>query len=261
LTAYSLSSQYAENGEAFIQDKNGQIDLAQIPDEVFAKIGKRAAPFRLTSSMLNHVSLRHGKELKLDSQDEVIDFVLNVMKNFDHVREGDGEAIIFSIEDGRDRTGERAVTVLLDSKSGGYYGLKSSGYERLDGLKKRTELWSKGANETPTTDVATANVPTDKGLQGNSPSGSASLQSSDETSADNGDSAITTVNQAKAAPSTDISERLSVSSEKYLANAPKERPDLVPTSDNLSGRKDTNISTKNQANSENNPTVEAIRKA
>lgn len=174
---YSLSEEKAENGERFYQDLNGNINLADIPSEVFDIINKPKAPFRLTPSMLKHVFDRHGKEMGLSQADDAIDFVLDVMDNFDHVRQGDRGAIIFSIEKGRSRTGRRAVTVLLDSQSGEYYGIKTSGYERIEGLTKRPLLWEKGAIETSTTGVAPANVTTEKAQQGNEPTGSASNQS------------------------------------------------------------------------------------
>lgn len=177
--AYSLSQQKSDNGENFYQDINGNIDLANIPDEVFNKINKPQAPFRLTPSMLKHVFDRHGKEMGLSKADDAIDFVLDVIDNFDHVRQGEKGAIIFSIENGRSRTGRRAVTVLLDSLSGSYYGMKTSGYERIEGLTKRTLLWEKGAKDTSTTGVAPANVPTEQASQSNEPAGSASNHNND----------------------------------------------------------------------------------
>lgn len=48
--------------------------------------------------MLKHVFDRHGKEMGLSKADDAIDFVLDVIDNFDHVRQGEKEAIIFSIE-------------------------------------------------------------------------------------------------------------------------------------------------------------------
>ena len=176
---YTLSSETSENGESFYQNNDGNIDLADIPDEVFDKIGKPKAPFRLTPSMLKHVFDRHGKEMGLHHADDAIDFVLDVMDNFDHVRQGDKGAIIFSIENGRSRTGRRAVTVLLDSQRGEYYGIKTSGYERIEGLHKRPLLWEKGAKETSATGVAPANVTTNEALQGNEPTGSASNHGND----------------------------------------------------------------------------------
>ena len=129
--------------------------------------------------MLKHVFDRHGKEMGLSKADDAIDFVLDVIDNFDHVRQGEKGAIIFSIENGRSRTGRRAVTVLLDSLSGSYYGIKTSGYERIEGLAKRTLLWEKGAKDTSTTGVAPANVSTEQASQSNEQAGSASNHNND----------------------------------------------------------------------------------
>ena len=182
---YTLSEEKAENGERFYQDLNGNINLVDIPSEVFDIINKPKAPFRLTPSMLKHVFDRHGKEMGLTRADDAIDFVLDVMDNFDHVRQGNKGAVIFSIENNRSRTGRRAVTILLDSQSGEYYGIKTSGYERIEGLTKRPLLWEKGAIKTSTTGVAPANVTTEKAQQGNEPTGSASNQSNGLVGKDN----------------------------------------------------------------------------
>ena len=181
-TDYTLSDKKAENRENFYQDANGNIDLANIPEEVFDKIGKPKAPLRLTPSMLKHVFDRHGKEMGLSRTDDAIDFILDVMDNFDHVRQGDKNAVIFSIENGRSRTGRRAVTILLNSESGEYYGIKTSGYERIEGLNKKPLLWEKGANETSATGTAPANVTTEQAQQGSEPAGSASNHSNGSAS-------------------------------------------------------------------------------
>lgn len=176
-TDYTLSDKKAENRENFYQDANGNIDLANIPEEVFDKIDRPKAPLRLTPSMLKHVFDRHGKEMGLSRTDDAIDFILDVMDNFDHVRQGDKNAVIFSIENGRSRTGRRAVTILLNSESGEYYGIKTSGYERIEGLNKKPLLWEKGANETSATGAAPANVTTEQAQQDSEPTGSASNHS------------------------------------------------------------------------------------
>lgn len=177
---YTLSDKNASNGEQFYQDANGNIDLVNIPDEVFDAIGYERAPFRLTPSMLNHIKSRHGKETGITTDSEAIKFVIDVLKNFDHVRLGYDGALIFSIENGRNRTGKRAVTILINSNDGGFYGVKSSGYESLKGLEKRTLLWERGANETSTTAAATASVTTNESQLSSEQSGSASHQSNVE---------------------------------------------------------------------------------
>jgi site-specific DNA-cytosine methylase len=177
---YSLSSETAGNGEQFYQDAEGNIDLANVPQEVFEQIGYTAAPFRLTPKMIKHMMDRHNTELKFSSPDEAIDFVRDVMNNFDHVRLGYDGALVFSIEDGRRRTGKRAVTILINNDNGKFYGLKTSGYESVKGLEKRPLLWERGANEkTSSTDAATASVTTSKSSLSSEQSGSASHQGND----------------------------------------------------------------------------------
>lgn len=177
---YSLSSETAGNGEQFYQDSEGNIDLANVPQEVFEQIGYTAAPFRLTPKMIKHMMDRHNTELKFSSPDEAIDFVRDVMNNFDHVRLGYDGALVFSIEDGRRRTGKRAVTILINNDNGKFYGLKTSGYESVKGLEKRPLLWERGANEkASSTDAATASVTTSKSSLSSEQSGSASHQGND----------------------------------------------------------------------------------
>ena len=144
--------------------------MAQIPDEVFDSIGYTKAPFRLTPSMIQHMLARHNKELGFKNENEAIRFVRDVMTNFDHVRLGNDGALVFSIENGRNRTGKRAITILINSDNGEFYGLKTSGYEAIKGLEKRPLLWERGAkNESSSTDAASASVPTSKSsISGNS---------------------------------------------------------------------------------------------
>lgn len=175
--SYTLSEKKAGNGEQFYQDESGNIDLATIPDEIFEGIGYTKAPFRLTPSMIKHMLDRHNKELGFKDEGEAINFVVDVMNNFDHVRLGYDGALVFSIENGRKRTGKRAVTVLINSDNGEFYGLKTSGYEGIKGLEKRPLLWERGANESSSTDAASASVTTGKGSISGEQSGSASHQS------------------------------------------------------------------------------------
>lgn len=174
--SYTLSEKKAGNGEPFYQDESGNIDLVNIPDEVFDGIGYTKAPFRLTPLMIKHMLDRHKKELGFKNENEAIDFVVDVMNNFDHVRLGYDGALVFSIENGRKRTGKRAVTVLINSDNGEFYGLKTSGYEGIKGLEKRPLLWERGANESSSTDAASASVTTGKSPISGGQSGSASHQ-------------------------------------------------------------------------------------
>ena len=176
---YRLSAIAAKRGGNFFENSEGSIDLVKISDNVFEAIGLKPMPLRMTESMAQHILDRHGKELGISTQEEAVAFVVDIMRHFDHVREGNKpNTYIFSIEKGRSRTGKRAVTLVLPSKSGEYLGVSSSGYEKVSRLKERALLWEEGANnEAPTTETASANVPTPSATQGGMTGGSASNQS------------------------------------------------------------------------------------
>lgn len=176
---YRLSAIAAKRGGNFFENSEGSIDLVKISDNVFEAIGIKPLPMRMTEAMAQHIIKQHAKELGISTQEEAVAFVVGIMQHFDHVREGNKpNTYIFSIEKGRSRTGKRAVTLVLPSKSGEYLGVSSSGYEKVSRLKERALLWEEGANnEAPTTETASANVPTPSATQGGMTGGSASNQS------------------------------------------------------------------------------------
>ncbi len=171
---YTLSKQTADNGEFFYQNENGIIDLANMSQDLFDEIGYTKAPLRLTPSMITHMIKRHGKETKADDVDKAVDFILDVMNNFDHVRLGRNGALVFSIENGRERTGKRAISILLGSSNGDYYGIVSSGYEGVERLNRRPLLWAGSAVIAPATDAATVSVTSRDAQKSSEQSGGAS---------------------------------------------------------------------------------------
>jgi len=176
---YRLSAIAAKRGGNFFENNEGSIDLVKISDNVFEAIGIKPLPLRMTEAMAQHIIKQHAKELGISTQEEAVAFVVDIMQHFDHVREGNKpNTYIFSIEKGRSRTGKRAVTLVLPSKSGEYLGVSTSGYEKVSRLKERALLWEEGANnETPTTETASANVTSPSATQVGMTGGSASNQS------------------------------------------------------------------------------------
>ena len=267
---YTLSSEHASNGEPFYQDANGNIDLADIPQEVFDAIGYSKAPFRLTPSMILHVIKSHGKELGTANVDEIVRFVLDVMNNFDHVRLGYDGALIFSIEDGRKRTGKRAVTVLINSDNGQFYGLKSSGYESIPGLNKRLLLWERGAkDESSSTDAASASVPTSKSSLSGEQSGSASHQSeslknkvrTEQSSPEGGGSSISHADNAAPAISLQSRDDDKFSSpESRLKETPELTNSRTDVDSNLEGKSDGTATRQSSDVSTSKGSAESVEK-
>ncbi len=176
-TTLKWSNERADNGEPFLIGTNGSIDLVEIEQDVFDKMGIAKAPFRLTPSMVTHVYERHKKELKLKSPEDAVEAILDVMNNFDHVRKGRDNTFIFSAEGTRSISARRAVTFVLEYDKGEWLGIKTVGYDRIPNLKELTTLWEKGEGNSSTTGVAPANVSSEQPSQGNQAAGIASNQS------------------------------------------------------------------------------------
>lgn len=187
---YALSDIISARGERFYADAEGNINLSQIPEKVLNVLELPNVPLRLTESMIEHIVVRHGKELSITSAEQAVRFVLDVMKRFDHVRKGNKKGtFVFSIENGRNKTGRRAVTLVVPEvqtedtnpsphvDNSSFLGVVTSGYESIEGLQKREILWEEGASVAPTAETASANVPTPSATQGGMTGGSASNQS------------------------------------------------------------------------------------
>lgn len=173
---YSFSDEKANNGEVFYANEKGETNLAQIPDEIFDRIGHSPIPFKLTETMAWHVYQNHAKELKLKDIDDAIDFVLSIINNVDHVRLDYNNAYIFSVENNRGRVARRSIAIVVSADSGEFMGIKTSGFDRMNNLEKRPILWEKGADSTPEA-VATPTVTTVKAQQGDEHVGSTEGQS------------------------------------------------------------------------------------
>ena len=174
---YSLSDIDSGRGGKFVQDEDGNINLVEIPQDIFDKIKVSPVPFRLTESMAKHVCNRHGNELGLDNLSDAVEFVVGVMTEVDHVREGDNGTFIFSVENGRMRIGKRAIAIVVNAESGDFMGIKTSGYDRMKSLQQRPVLWEKRASDTSATGAAPANVTTEPAYESGEPTGSTSNQS------------------------------------------------------------------------------------
>jgi hypothetical protein len=177
-SSLSWSEEHAANGEPFLASADGNINLVDLPQEVFDKMGIKKVPFRLTPSMIKHVFNQHAKGLGLKSYQDAVNLIIDVMNNFDHVRKGDRDGEYwFTIESNRNSIGKRAITILLNMDKGDWLGIKTAGYERVSNINKREMLWEKGANETSATDAVPVNVTSGQPINDGKASGGASNQS------------------------------------------------------------------------------------
>ncbi|MCC8175315.1 MAG: hypothetical protein LIO91_02650 [Bacteroidales bacterium] len=173
---YILSELDSGRGGRFYQNDQGSVDLVELPDDLWAAIGGEKTPFRLTESMAKHVYERHGKELGLESEADTVGFIVDVMRNADHVRRGRGNTLVFSIENGRRNLVRRVITVEVDTSNGLFTGIKTAGYDRLTDVEKLEELWARRENESVPEGAAPSNVASAPASGSGSPTGITSNQ-------------------------------------------------------------------------------------
>ena len=218
---YSVSDIDSDRGGNFYQDENGNINLVDIPKEIFDKINIPPLPFRLTTSMAKHVYEQHSEELGLDNVEEAVEFVVDVMHNVDHVRAGNNGAFIFSVEDGRMRIGKRAIAIVVNAQKGDFLGIRTSGYDRIKSLKERPLFWEKRANETSTTGVAPANVTSEPVSRSDEPVGSTSNQ--DKDLSENKGTEVPANDQEKTENSTANKGITTTNSTEYTEKSPESK--------------------------------------
>lgn len=202
---YSLSDEYADNGEAFVKNEKGDTNLIEIPHEIFDRLGISPLPFKLTESMALHVYSHHAKELKLKTLDDAIDFVLSTIGNADHVRLGRDNSYVFSVENGKDRVGKRAITIVIGDNAGEFIGIRTSGYESIKKLKERPLLWERSA-KAASEDVATPTITTIESLNGDETSSRTKSQSNGSSASKVSESPETKQEKAEKSISAKVKE-------------------------------------------------------
>lgn len=202
---YSLSDEYADNGEAFVKNEKGGTNLIEIPHEIFDRLGISPLPFKLTESMALHVYSHHAKELKLKTLDDAIDFVLSTIGNADHVRLGRDNSYVFSVENGKDRVGKRAITIVIGDNAGEFIGIRTSGYESIKKLKERPLLWERSA-KAASEDVATPTITTIESLNDDETSSRTKSQSNGSSASKVSESSETKQEKAEKSISAKVKE-------------------------------------------------------
>lgn len=248
------SEEKALNGEPFLVNEKGETDLVEIPKVIFDRLGMESIPFRLTPSMINHVLTQHAKELKISSPQKAVDAILNVMRNFDHVRRDENGDIIFSIEEGRDRVALRTITLVLENNNGQWLGVKTTGHDRLKNLNKAESVWDKREIQTHPTGAEPANVSPARPSEIGSAEGITSSHTKPSEGKDNVPSVKKQVGGEESSPRSELSRPESNEEGKIKNSSRSDANSLrTPISDSNgvnSAGKDNALSIKKQEDSE-----------
>lgn len=157
---YMVSDEVDENGRAFVYSPNGSIEFGVIG----ADTGLTPAPILLSEGMITnpstndgyglvHIEARHGDQIRAAGYKSVIEFVNDVAKNYEVIREG------------RDRNGHQTYMLQLTDKhnntlmvelsgDGTYWNINTAGIFKTSYGRNRKEVYHRHTTEKQSTETA-----------------------------------------------------------------------------------------------------------
>ncbi|MDE7393897.1 MAG: hypothetical protein K2M80_05445, partial [Muribaculaceae bacterium] len=201
---YNLSSEIDENGRQFVLTRDGNISYG----EITADNNLPSAPILLSEGLITnsktndgyglvHIEARHGEEIRSQGYNSVLEFIEDVAKNFDVIKEG-------IVRDGRQTymlqlKGKHNKTLMIELvEDGGYYTINTAGVFKNSYGKNRKVVYDRHTTEKqPVEAVADSQLSEQRDTTDNSRMDSATHSSEGK------DSALSSEKQAIDAESTE----------------------------------------------------------
>ena len=164
-----LSDEVDENGKQFVLNSNGEIAFGEITDET----GLTPAPILLSEGMITnpatndgyglvHIEARHGEQIRKAGYKSVVDFVEEVAKNYEFIREG------------KDRDGHQTYMLQLTDKhnntlmvelsgDGTYWNINTAGIFKTSYGKNRKEVYNRHTTAKQSTETVEASQDAEQG--------------------------------------------------------------------------------------------------
>ncbi len=152
-----------KNGLSFIKNKNGSDEFGKITPAQAKVMGMKSAPIKLSEGGentygLKHIEHQHGDQIRNAGYKSVIDFVEDVVSNFDEIHEGsvknrNGEKVQgFYLAKS---TSKGVIGIELElNENGDFYTVNNGGIFKRKYLQNKKTLWSAPHAQTPQQDSA-----------------------------------------------------------------------------------------------------------
>ena len=144
-----LSDEIDENGRQFVLTSEGELAFGEISEDA----GLTAAPILLSEGMITnpatndgyglvHIEARHGDQIRKAGYKSVVDFIENVAKNYDVIKEG-------NLRDGHQTyrlqlTDKHNNTLMVElSGDGTYWNINTAGIFKTSYGKKNKEVYNR----------------------------------------------------------------------------------------------------------------------
>ena len=189
---YELSNEVDENGRQFVLTSEGNLEFG----EISADTGLPAAPILLSEGMITnpetndgyglvHIEARHGDQIRKAGYDSVVDFVEEVAKNYEVIREGnlrDGiKTYMLQLTDKHNNT----LMVEL-SGDGTYWNINTAGIFKTSYGAKRNVVYNRHTTAKQSAETAEASLSGEQGGTTPSTSMNTPTQTSNDVSVGKG---------------------------------------------------------------------------
>lgn len=170
---YELSDEVDENGRQFVKSSTGAIEFGQVD----AESGLAYAPILLSEGMITnkatndgyglvHIEARHGDQIRKAGYNTVVEFVEDVAKNYEVIKEGnvrDGHnTYLLQLKDKHNNT----LMVEL-SGDGTYWNINTAGVFKTSYGKNRKEVYNRHTTaKQPAETIEASRNPELSGTQG-----------------------------------------------------------------------------------------------
>ncbi len=159
---YKLSDEVDENGRQFVLNSDGNVVFGEIGDET----GLSAAPILLSEGIITnrstndgyglvHIEARHGEQIRNAGYDSVVDFIEEVAKNWEVIKEGNDRAgnktYMLQLTDKHNNT----LMVELSS-DGTYWNINTAGIFKTSYGRNRKEVYNRHTTAKQSTETVEA---------------------------------------------------------------------------------------------------------
>lgn len=140
-----------KNDLPFVKNRNGSDEFGKITEEQAIEIGIKSAPIKLSEGSentygLKHIEHQHGEQIKNAGYKSVIDFVEDIVSNYDEIHEGTvknrNEENVKSFYLAKS-TSNGVIGIELElNENGDFYTVNNGGIFRKKYLQNKKTLWS-----------------------------------------------------------------------------------------------------------------------
>jgi hypothetical protein len=125
-----------------MKDLFGYIKLGRLSKPIADKIGRKPADIYIHNHDIRHIKNKHGKELKLNNDAEILEYVKSIIKNCNLICEGHHSRLLLIYNQTKKLDVSVIELINFNSKLN-IYQVKTANIRNKNFIKNKVVLWIK----------------------------------------------------------------------------------------------------------------------